>query len=66
MRLRAFEDWQHLIEEQIASELSVPKFSQQHHISPSYFYSRKSMIGKESKNVGIIQANVIAKQIARI
>lgn len=66
MSRRSFEDWQHLVEEQIASELSVPKFCQQHQISPGYFYARKSMVGKESNNVGFIQANVITKQITSI
>ncbi|MFT5812456.1 MAG: hypothetical protein ACI9VT_000190 [Psychroserpens sp.] len=59
MSRRSFEDWQHFVEEKIASKLSIPKFCQQHQISPGYFYSRKSRVGKESNNVGFIQVNFV-------
>ena len=62
MSRRTFEDWKKLVEEQIASELSVPLFCHQHQLNPNYFYSRKSMVCKESNNAGFIQAQVITQQ----
>ena len=66
MSRRTFEDWQHLVEKQIACELTVPKFHKQYQLSPSYFYSRKSMVGKVVNNLGFIQAKVTTKQITSI
>lgn len=62
MTRRTFDDWKVLVEKQIASGLSVPQFCHQHQLNPKYFYSRKSMVCKESNNSGFIQAQVITQQ----
>ena len=62
MTRKTLDDWKHLVDKQIASGLSVPQFCVQHDLNPKYFYSRKSVINKESRNAGFIQAQVVTKR----
>jgi len=66
MSRRTFEDWKTLVEKQIASELSVPQFCHQYRLNPNYFYSRKSMVCKESNNAGFIQAQIMTTQKTQV
>ena len=40
MQRRTLDDWKKLVDKQIASGLSVPKFCQEHQLNPKYFYAR--------------------------
>lgn len=43
MTRRTLDDWKLLIDKQLASGMSVPKFCQQHQLNEKYFYGRKSI-----------------------
>ncbi|MDO6693901.1 hypothetical protein Q4574_11445 [Aliiglaciecola sp. 3_MG-2023] len=47
-------EWKNLVEQQITSGLSVPKFCDQHQLSTKYFYALKAIIAKDN-NVGFIK-----------
>ena len=62
MTRRTLDDWKVLIDKQIASGMSVPKFCQQHQLNPKYFYGRKSIIHNAEPQTDFIQAHVISQQ----
>ena len=62
MTRKTFDEWNNLVDEQIASGLSVPQFCEQQQLNPKYFYSRKAMVCKARDNTGFIQAQVISQQ----
>ena len=66
MSRKTFDDWKNLVEKQIASGLTVPKFCHQHNLNPKYFYSRKSMVYKEHNSTGFIQAQIITQKTTQI
>jgi len=37
------DEWKKLVEQQVISGLSVPKFCAQHQLSAKYFYARKAI-----------------------
>lgn len=49
MTKRTKDDWRELIEQQIASNLSVAEFCKQHSLAQTYFYKRKSDLKKLAK-----------------
>jgi hypothetical protein len=62
MRRKTYHEWKNLVEQQITSGLSVPKFCDQHQLSAKYFYARKAIIAKDNNRAGFIQAQIITKQ----
>ena len=58
MTRRSLDDWKNLVQEQITSGLSVPKFCAQHKLSATYFYGRKSQLLHNSSNTKFIQASI--------
>lgn len=62
MTRRTLDDWKVLIDKQIASGMSVPKFCQQHQLNAKYFYGRKSIFKNAQPQTGFIQAQVIQQQ----
>ncbi|WP_085283339.1 IS66 family insertion sequence element accessory protein TnpA [Colwellia chukchiensis] len=61
MQRRTLDDWKSLVDKQIASGLSVPKFCQQHQLNPKYFYGRKATIVKNESQTGFMQAHVVTQ-----
>ena len=51
MKRRTKKEWLLLFEEQLNSNLSISTFSRKHHITPSYFYKRKSELLPVKKTV---------------
>jgi len=66
MSRKTSDDWKNLVEQQITSGLSVPKFCQQHKLNAKYFYARKAIIAKDNSATGFIQAQIITKQTTLI
>ncbi len=66
MSRKTFDDWKTLVEKQIASGLTVPKFCHQHNLNPKYFYSRKSMVYKAHNSTGFIQVQIITEKITQV
>ena len=62
MSRKTYHEWKNLVEQQITSGLSVPKFCDQHQLSTKYFYARKAIIAKDNNGAGFIQADIITKQ----
>ena len=62
MTRRTLDDWKILIDKQIASGMSVPKFCQHHQLNPKYFYGRKSIIRSAEPQTDFVQAHVISPQ----
>ena len=54
MSRKTFDKWKILVEQQITSGLSVPKFCEQHQLSAKYFYARKAIIAKDNNRTGFI------------
>lgn len=63
---KTFYDWKVLVEKQVTSGLTVPKFCHQHNLNPKYFYSRKSMVYKERDTTGFIQAQIITEKTTQV
>lgn len=66
MSRKTFDDWKVLVEKQVTSGLTVPKFCHQHNLNPKYFYSRKSMVYKERDTTGFIQAQIITEKTTQV
>lgn len=66
MSRKTSHEWKSLVEQQITSGLSVPKFCDQHQLSAKYFYARKAIIAKDNNSAGFIQAQIITKQTTLI
>jgi hypothetical protein len=66
MSRKTYHEWKNLVEQQITSGLSVPKFCNQHQLSAKYFYARKTIIAKDNNSAGFIQAKMITKQTTLI
>ena len=66
MNRKTFDDWKDLVEKQIASGLTVPKFCHQHNLNPKYFYSRKSMVYKEQSSTDFIQTHIITQKTTKV
>ena len=66
MSRKTFDDWRVLVEKQVTSGLTVPKFCHQHNLNPKYFYSRKSMVYKELDTTGFIQAQIITEKTTQV
>jgi len=62
MSRKTSDEWKILVDQQIASGLSVPKFCEQYLLSAKYFYARKAIIAKENSSTGFIQAKVVTQQ----
>lgn len=62
MSRKTSDEWKSLVEQQVTSGLSVPKFCEQHQLNAKYFYARKAIITKDNHNTGFIQAKVVTKQ----
>jgi hypothetical protein len=62
MSRKTSDEWTNIVEQQITSGLSVPKFCQQHQLNAKYFYARRAIIVKDNHNNGFIQAKVVTKQ----
>ena len=61
MSRKTSKQWGKLVEQQISSGLSVPKFCEKHQLSTKYFYARKSIAAKESNSAGFLQAKVVTQ-----
>jgi hypothetical protein len=59
---RTLDDWKVLVDKQIASGMSVPKFCQQHDLSPKYFYGGKSIFQNAEPQADFIQVHVLSNQ----
>ena len=66
MNRKTSDEWKALVDQQITSGLSVPKFCEQHQLSAKYFYARKAIIAKENSRTGFIQAKLITQKTAVI
>ncbi|WP_114324640.1 IS66 family insertion sequence element accessory protein TnpA [Candidatus Colwellia aromaticivorans] len=62
MSRKTSDEWKCLVEKQITSGLSVPKFCDQYQLSTKYFYARKAIIAKGNNRTDFIQAKIITKQ----
>ena len=66
MSRKTLAEWKPLVDQQIASGLSVVEFCQQHQLSPKYFYSRKSLIYKNNTTSGFVKAEVVTQKTAQL
>ena len=66
MQRRTLDDWKKLVDKQIASGLSVPKFCQQHQLNPKYFYARKATLVKHQSQTGFMQAHVVTQHTTMV
>ena len=66
MSRKTSDEWKNLVEQQITSGLSVPKFCALHQLSTKYFYARKANVAKDNNRIGFIQAQIITKQTTLI
>jgi len=66
MQRRTLDDWKNLVDKQIASGLSVPKFCHQHQLNPKYFYTRKATIVKNKSQTGFMQAHVVTQHTTMV
>ena len=66
MSRKTFDEWKYLVEQQVSSGLSVPKFCEQRQLNVKYFYARKAIIAKDNNSAGFIQAQIITKQTTLI
>ena len=66
MSRKTSDEWKNLVEQQVTSGLSVPKFCEQHQLSAKYFYARKAIIAKDKSSTGFIQAKVVSQQTSII
>ncbi len=62
MSCKTYPEWKNLVEQQITSGLSVPKFCDQYQLNTTYFYARKAIIAKDNNRAGFIQGQLITKQ----
>ena len=62
MSRKTSDEWKNLVEQQVTSGLSVPKFCEQQQLNVKYFYARKAIVAKDNKRSGFIQAKVVTKQ----
>ena len=62
MSRKTYHEWKKLVEQQVTSGLSVPKFCEQQQLNVKYFYARKAIITKDNSRSGFIQANVVTQQ----
>lgn len=54
MSRKTSDEWKSIVEQQITSGLSVPKFCDQHQLSAKYFYARKAIIAKNNNSASSI------------
>jgi hypothetical protein len=62
MSRKTFDEWKNLVEQQVNSGLSVPKFCEQRQLNVKYFYARKAIVDKDNNSTGFIQVKVVTKQ----
>jgi hypothetical protein len=62
MSRKTSDEWKNLVEQQVTSGQSVPKFCGQHQLNVKYFYARKAIIAKGNNSTGFIQAKVVTQQ----
>ena len=62
MGRKTSDEWKALVDQQITSGLSVPKFCEQYQLNAKYFYARRAIIAKENSKTSFIQAKVVTQQ----